>query len=111
MDDCIFCKIVAGELPSKKVYEDEFALAFVNIKPVVDTHIMVIPKKHIVNLETASEEDAGVLGQVQIAIAKAAQKLGILGAYKIGVNGGKYQEVMHLHYHLLSGFKDEGGDI
>ncbi len=110
MDECIFCKIVAGELPSKKVYEDEFALAFVNIKPIAETHIMVIPKKHIINLETAGEEDAGILGHVQLAITKAAQKLGIVGAYKIGVNGGKYQEVMHLHYHLLSGFQ-EGGDI
>ena len=108
-DDCVFCKIVKGEIPSKKVYEDDEIVAFNDINPVAPIHILVIPKKHIPRVVDAGEEDLKVLGKIQLVIGKIAKDLGIGDSFRIananGENAG--QSVFHIHYHLLGGWKDK----
>ncbi|MBD0379102.1 histidine triad nucleotide-binding protein [Paenibacillus sedimenti] len=108
MSDCIFCKIVAGELPSKKVYEDEQVLAFHDIQPAAPIHVLIIPKKHFASLDAAADEDWTVIGQVQKAAQQVARELGVSETgYRVitncGTNAG--QIVHHLHYHLMGGAK------
>ena len=108
MEDCIFCKIIRGEIPSEKVYEDEDVLAFKDINPAAPIHILVIPKKHIESLLKLEEEDYVLVGKIQKVINKLANQLGIEEeGFRVIVNCGKDagQEVMHLHYHLLAGRK------
>lgn len=104
--DCIFCKIAQGEIPSNKVYEDEDVLAFHDLNPEAPVHILVIPKKHITNLETATAEDQMLLGKIMLTIQQIAREQGIAETgYRvvsnIGAQGG--QTVMHMHFHLLGG--------
>lgn len=99
--NCIFCGIVAGTLPSIKQYEDDKILAFNTIEPVAAVHILVIPKDHIVDL--SDTKNIELLGSIQKIAAQLANKKGVAGGYKIVLNGGRYQEVKHLHYHLLGG--------
>ena len=104
----IFKKIIDKEIPANIVYEDEEFLAFHDINPAAKIHVLVIPKKEIKNLDDATEEDALLLGKLQITIAKVARKLGIAeDGYRvitnINKNGG--QEVYHIHYHILGGEK------
>jgi histidine triad (HIT) family protein len=104
--DCIFCKIIAGEIPSKKVYEDEQCYAFYDIEPAAPTHVLVIPKKHITSLAQLDEADAPLAGDLLLAIKKIAAQLGLdKDGYRvvnnIGEQGG--QTVFHLHFHLLGG--------
>lgn len=106
MEDCIFCKIVRKEIPAEVVYEDEDILAFKDINPVAPVHILVIPKKHIPDLVSAHEDDAMLLGKVQLVSAKIAQLAGISEkGYRFINNcreeGG--QVVYHIHYHLVGG--------
>ena len=106
MEDCIFCKIVKGELPSKKFYEDDEILAFDNINPVAPIHILVIPKKHITSLAHLEKEDEALIGRIYGVINKIAEEQGFKEkGYKVIVNCGKDggQEVMHLHFHILAG--------
>ncbi|MFD0692822.1 histidine triad nucleotide-binding protein [Paenibacillus sp. GCM10027628] len=108
MSDCIFCKIVAGELPSKKVYEDDQVLAFHDIQPAAPIHVLLIPKNHFASLDAATDEDWAVIGQVQKAAQHVARELGVADSgYRVvtncGANAG--QIVHHLHYHLLAGAK------
>lgn len=105
MKDCIFCKIVSGELPSKKVYEDDEILAFNDVRPAAPVHVLIIPKKHVKNL--MEEKSIDLLGKIQIVAVKLAKKLKIDDAFKLTMNNGKNagQVVHHLHYHLLGGFK------
>ncbi len=108
MDDCIFCKIIKGEIPSEKVYEDEDILAFKDINPAAPIHILVIPKKHINSLLELEDEDYELVGKIQRTINKLAKQLEIEEeGFRVIVNCGKDagQEVMHLHYHLLAGRK------
>ena len=108
MEDCIFCKIINGEIPSDKVYEDEDVLAFKDINPAAPIHILVIPKKHIKSLLELEEEDYELIGKIQKTINKLAKQLNIEEeGFRVIVNCGKDagQEVMHLHYHLLAGKK------
>lgn len=108
MEDCIFCKIIEGKIPSEKVYEDENVLAFKDINPAAPIHILIIPKKHIENLLEIKKEDSEALVEIFDAIKKVAQKLGIeQDGFRIISNCGKDagQEVMHLHFHLLAGGK------
>ena len=108
MDNCIFCKIINGEIPSNKVYEDENVLAFYDIHPVTPIHVLVIPKKHIESLLKLQEEDFDLVGKIQKVINKLAKQLNIEEeGFRVIVNCGKDagQEVMHLHYHLLAGRK------
>jgi histidine triad (HIT) family protein len=111
MKDCIFCKIVAGEIPSKKVYEDQDVLAFYDIKPSAPVHIVVIPKKHIIkNLAEATLDQVQILGKLQVAARKVAEKVGILEAFSYTSNSGEKagQVIWHIHYHLKGGWK--GGE-
>ena len=105
MTDCLFCKIIAGKIPSKKVYEDEKAFAFEDIKPQAPTHVLIIPKKHIVGIDQATEADAELVGYCQLVAAKIAKERkleqGFRTVYNVGPDAG--QTVFHLHLHLLGG--------
>jgi histidine triad (HIT) family protein len=105
MKDCLFCRIVAGEIPAKKVYEDEHTFAFEDIDPKAPTHILVVPKKHIRGLKEASPEDAGIVGLCHLAAARVARERGIENGYRtvLNVGPGAGQSVFHLHVHLLGG--------
>ena len=108
MDDCIFCKIVKGEIPSEKVYEDEKVLAFKDINPVTPIHVLVIPKKHFRDVLDVKEEDKEIIADLFQSINKIAKTLGIeKNGFRIVNNCGEDagQEVMHLHFHLLAGKK------
>ena len=106
MEDCLFCKIIKGEIPCKKVYEDEDVLAFYDIHPAAPIHILVIPKKHITSLAYLEKEDEAIVGKIygimnEIADDKGFKQDGYRVIVNCGKNGG--QEVMHLHFHLLAG--------
>ena len=107
MADCLFCKIIEGKIPTKKVYEDEKTFAFQDINPQAPTHVLIIPKKHIVGLKEAQESDAELLGYCQIVAAKIARERGIEDSYRTvyNVGPGAGQSVFHLHLHLLGGRK------
>lgn len=105
--ECLFCKIIAGEIPSTKVYEDDKVLAFRDINPQAPTHILVIPKEHIGGVDELTEENAGVVSHIFAVIAKIAREEGLTGGYRVvsnvGENGG--QTVRHLHFHIIGGEK------
>jgi len=105
MDDCIFCKIARGEIPSKKVYEDDEIFAFHDINPQAPVHFMMIPKRHIASLAGATMEDAGVLGRMMALSGRLAREQGLPDGYRTIINTGRIgrQEVMHLHLHVLGG--------
>lgn len=106
MEDCLFCKIIKGEIPSNKVYEDEYVYAFKDIEPVAPIHILVVPKKHISSLNEIEGDDEILIGKIHMAIAKIAKKLGVdKEGYRIINNCGKNagQTVLHLHFHLIAG--------
>lgn len=108
MEDCVFCKIIKGEIPSEKVYEDEEILAFKDIDPAAPIHILVIPKKHIENLLEVKEEDSYLIGRIYQVINKIARNMEIeKDGFRVIVNCGKDagQEVMHVHFHMLAGRK------
>ena len=108
MEDCLFCKISKGEIPSTKVYEDEDIYAFNDINPVAPIHILVIPKKHIASLKDMEKEDEALIGKIYGVINKIAEEKGFKEkGYRVIVNCGKEagQEVMHLHFHVLAGTK------
>jgi len=110
MENCIFCKIVSGELPSYKVYENEGALAFLDITPVSPGHVLVIPKKHYANLEAIPEEDLiGVIKAVKKVGAKIKSGLGVEG-YNVMENNDPVsgQLIPHLHFHLIPRKEDDG---
>lgn len=107
-EDCTFCKIIKGEIPSSKVYEDEDVLAFNDINPAAPIHILVIPKKHINSLAEIEKEDEILIGKIYGVINKIAEEKGFKeNGYRVIVNCGKDagQEVMHLHFHVLAGAK------
>lgn len=103
--DCLFCKIIAGEIPSKKLYEDDRVLAFYDIEPQAPVHFMVIPKTHIASANEISELNANEIGYIFTVIAKLAEELGLENGYRIVNNCGKdaQQSVQHLHFHVLAG--------
>jgi len=105
MKDCLFCRIIAGEIPARKVYEDELTFAFEDVNPQAPTHVLVVPKKHIRGLKEASSEDADIIGQCQLAAAHVARERGIENGYRtvLNVGPGAGQSVFHLHVHLLGG--------
>ena len=103
--DCLFCKIVAGTIPAKRVYEDELCLCFADIHPQAPTHLLLISKQHIASLAEAGEGDAALLGHLLVKTAEMARSAGLERGYRVVVNtradGG--QTVDHLHLHLLGG--------
>ena len=102
--DCIFCKIANKEIPSGIVYEDDDVMAFKDLNPEAPVHILVIPKKHIVNLSDAKPEDQQLLGKLMLTIQKIAAEQGIAeSGYRVVTNCGEQggQTVMHMHFHLL----------
>jgi len=105
--DCLFCKIVKGDIPSKLVYEDEICYAFEDINPVAPVHVLFIPKKHIDGVDKLTEEDAKAVGHIFLKIEEVANKLGLENGYRVvsnvGEDGG--QSVRHLHFHLIGGRK------
>ena len=105
MTDCLFCKILAGRIPAKKVYEDEHTFAFDDINPQAPTHVLIIPRRHIVGLKEAEDSDAEALGRCQLVAAKIARERGIESGYRTvyNVGPGAGQSVFHLHLHLLGG--------
>jgi histidine triad (HIT) family protein len=107
MADCIFCRIIRGEVPSKKVYEDDFTFAFEDLNPQGPTHVLIIPKKHIVGLKEASAEDAGIIGRCHLTAAQIARERNIENGYRtvLNVGPGAGQSVFHLHVHLIGGRK------
>lgn len=105
MSDCLFCKIAGKEIPSEIVYEDDAAVAFKDINPQAPIHLLIIPKKHIAGIAEACEEDAELIGHLQLVASKLAAENNVADGYRIVVNSGPKagQSVMHLHYHLLGG--------
>lgn len=104
MSDCIFCRIVAGEIPSKKVFEDEQLVAFEDVSPKAPTHVLVVPRRHIARLSDASPGDEALLGALTSRAAAIARDRG-LSDFRLVVNNGEGagQSVFHLHFHLLGG--------
>ncbi len=102
--DCIFCKIISGEIPSKKVYEDDQVLAFYDIEPKAPVHVLIIPKAHIAGVREINADNSAVVAHIFAVIPQIAQKLGITD-YRVVSNNGEQagQTVHHLHFHLLSG--------
>lgn len=108
MEDCLFCKIIKGEIPITKIYEDEEVLAFRDIHPVAPVHILVIPKKHISSVVDLNKEDEVLIGKIYTVINKIAKQEQIAEkGFRVIVNCGEDggQEVKHLHFHLIGGKK------
>lgn len=106
--DCIFCKIVAKEIPSDVVYADEYVTAFRDIQPAAPTHVLIVPNKHIASINELTEEDAHLLGKMNLAAQQIAKDEGVdQSGYRLIINNGADagQVVFHLHMHLLAGKK------
>ena len=105
MSDCIFCKIVAGEIPCRKVYEDEDVLAFHDIHPVAPVHFMLIPKRHVDSLAECDDSHRDVLGKMLLLAPRLAKEQGLADGFRIVINTGRGggQEVFHLHVHVIGG--------
>ena len=103
--DCLFCKIIAGEIPSKKVYEDSDILAFYDIQPQAPVHVLVIPKTHIASVDEISAENSAVVAKIFERIPMIAKVAGITNGYRVISNCGDdaCQSVKHLHFHILGG--------
>ncbi len=105
--DCIFCKIISGEIPSKKVYEDEGVYAFHDINPMAPVHVLVVPKLHIASANEITSENASAIADIFSAIPRIAKELGLTNGYRVITNCGSdaCQSVQHLHFHILGGKK------
>jgi histidine triad (HIT) family protein len=104
-DNCIFCKIVRGEIPSRKVYEDDDVYAFHDIHPLAPVHFMLIPKQHLVSLADADASHAALLGKMMVLAPRLAKEQGLDNGFRTVINTGKGggQEVFHLHIHIIGG--------
>lgn len=107
MDDCLFCKIIRGEIPSARVYEDDLVFAFRDIAPQAPTHILVIPKTHIPGCNGVTGENSALVARIFEVIPKIAAAEGLTGGYRVVSNCGDDagQTVPHLHFHILGGKK------
>lgn len=105
MSDCLFCKIVRGEIPSRKVYEDEDILAFHDIRPATAVHFLIIPKLHIASLAEADMAHAPLLGKMLALSGRLAREQGLNDGFRSIINTGRIgqQEVYHLHIHIVGG--------
>ena len=104
---CLFCRIIAGEIPSKKVYEDDYVYAFYDIAPMAPVHVLLIPKQHMDSADAVSAENSVYVAKIFEAIPKVAAELGLENGYRVITNCGEdgCQSVKHLHFHLLGGKK------
>ncbi|MBI3379294.1 histidine triad nucleotide-binding protein [Candidatus Gottesmanbacteria bacterium] len=112
MTDCIFCKIIKGEIPAKFVYQDELMVGFYDISPKAPVHVLVMPKKHLESLRSVNDGEKDLMGEVILTVHNVAKKLGIdKGGYKVVINNGEGagQLVFHLHLHLLGGWNKSPG--
>ena len=105
--DCLFCKIISGQIPSNKVYEDERILAFYDINPEAKIHVLVVPKMHIESADSVSSDNSGEVAYIFEKIPQIAKLAGITNGYRIITNSGpdSCQSVMHLHFNILGGEK------
>lgn len=105
MENCIFCKIIAGEIPSTKIYEDETILAFRDIAPQAPTHVLVVPKEHIEDCNGITAENSTVIAHIFEVIPQIAKVEGLVNGYRVASNTGadSGQTVPHLHFHILGG--------
>ena len=105
--DCIFCAIINGDIPSKKVYEDELCYAFLDINPMAPIHCLIVPKEHIASADEVDESTAMTVGHIFRVIPKVADQLGLSNGYRVITNVGEdgCQSVKHLHFHILGGRK------
>ena len=103
MSDCLFCKIIEGEIPSNKVYEDDKIFCFHDIDPPAPVHCLMIPKKHISSIDDVQDEDAEILSYMMLKIKDVAAQLGLQNGYRVVINCGEdgVQTVQHLHLHIL----------
>ena len=103
MEDCIFCKIAAHEIPSKAAYEDDLIYSFYDLEPQAPVHVLIVPKKHIESLDTTTDEDAQLLAHMMLKVKEIAASLGLENGYRAVINTGEDggQTVKHLHIHLL----------
>ena len=104
MSDCLFCKIIAGEIPSTKIYEDESVYAFADIDPQAPFHAIIVPKEHIASADEINEQNSHLIAKIFEAIAKIAAKENLADGYRVVNNCGKDggQTVGHIHFHLLA---------
>jgi histidine triad (HIT) family protein len=104
-EDCLFCKIVGGQIPADLVYEDERILAFRDISPQAPLHVLIVPRKHVATLNDADEQDRELLGHILLTAKGIAAENGVQGGYRVVNNCGEPagQSVFHIHFHLLGG--------
>lgn len=107
MGNCVFCKIVRGDLPATVIFENERVLAFKDINPLAPTHVLLIPKRHMESLDDLADGEAALAGELLLRIKDVAAKVGVTGGYKVVSNCGAAagQLVDHLHFHILAGKK------
>ncbi len=105
MSDCLFCRIASGEIPARKIHEDDDIVAFHDINPVAPIHFLVIPKRHIASMADVTDGDAEVLGKLMAQVGKLAREQGCTDGFRTIINTGRVgrQEVYHLHVHVLGG--------
>lgn len=105
MSDCVFCRIVRGEIPCKKVYEDDEIFAFHDINPIAPVHFMIVPKAHVASLYDAAPEHQAALGKILVKAGELAKSQGATDGFRTIINTGRvgHQEVYHLHVHILGG--------
>lgn len=103
--DCLFCKIIAGEIPSKKVYEDDAVYAFHDIAPMAPVHILIVPKTHVASADGITADNSASVARIFEAIPKIAKEAGLTNGYRVITNCGEdaCQSVKHLHFHILGG--------
>ncbi len=111
--DCLFCKIIAGEIPSTKIYEDDKILAFRDINPQAPAHILVIPKEHIGGVDELNSENVAIVSHIFAKIAEIAKNEGLEKGYRVVSNVGEHgcQSVRHLHFHILGGSQLNGSMV
>lgn len=105
MENCLFCRIACGEIPSRKVYEDDQVIAFHDINPARPMHLLVVPKRHIASLQTVTADDEPVLGRMLVVAKQLAEENGSPDGFRVIINNGRIggQEVPHLHAHVVGG--------
>ena len=105
--NCIFCSIINGEIPSKKVYEDDKCYAFLDISPQAPVHFLVVPKEHVASADEINSENASLVGHIFSVIPEIAKSLGLKNGYRVITNVGEdgCQSVKHIHFHVLGGTK------